>query len=281
MTSAAMPPGRSSRSVSPSTLTMADSSPTSVGPPSTISEILPPRSASTASAVVEVMRPDELALGAASGRPKRAMSSAPKPCGMRSAIVSRPAVTSGWMPERLASGSTSVSGPGQKASASFSDSGSKTRDLARHRHARDMGDQRIEARPAFCLEDAGDGLAIGRVAGKAVDGLGRDRDDLAGFEQRESLLHRLACLQDFRHCRAFRIHASRVAIARRRWRQQPRVTNLLIAKMLGFPASRRRPAGGRLGAGFGAVGHACSWRFISCWRRSARRKLSASSIESA
>ena len=48
-----------------------------------------------------------------------------------------------------------------------------------------MGDQRIEARPAFGLEDAGDGLAIGRVAGEAVDGLGRDRDDFAGFEQRQ------------------------------------------------------------------------------------------------
>ena len=64
-----------------------------------------------------------------------------------------------------------------------------------------MGDQRIEARTAFCFEDASDGLAIGRVAGEAIDRLGRDRDDLAGFEQRESLLHRLAGLQDFRHAR--------------------------------------------------------------------------------
>ena len=70
MTSAAMPPGRSRRSVPASTFTMVDSSTTWVGPPSTMSGILLPRSASTASAVVEVIRPDELALGAASGRPK-------------------------------------------------------------------------------------------------------------------------------------------------------------------------------------------------------------------
>ena len=178
MTSAAMPPGRSRRSVPASTFTMVDSSPTSVGPPSTMSGILSPRSASTASAVVEVMRPEELALGAASGRPKRAMSPAPKPCGMRSAIVSRPAVTSGWMPAPPASGSTRVSGPGQKASASFSDSGSKTAISLAMTMPGDMGDQRIEARPAFRLEDAGDGFAIGRVAGEAVDRLGRDRDDL-------------------------------------------------------------------------------------------------------
>ena len=46
-----------------------------------------------------------------------------------------------------------------------------------------MGDQRVEARPALGLEDAGDGRAIGGVAGQPVDGLGRDRDDLAGLEQ--------------------------------------------------------------------------------------------------
>ena len=45
MTSAATPPGRSSRSVPPSTLTMVDSTPTGVGPPSTMSGIRSPRSA--------------------------------------------------------------------------------------------------------------------------------------------------------------------------------------------------------------------------------------------
>ena len=70
--------------------------------------------------------PDELALGAASGRPSAAISSAPKPMGMRSAIVLKPAVTSGWIAAPSRSGSTRVSGPGQKASASFCDSGSNS-----------------------------------------------------------------------------------------------------------------------------------------------------------
>ena len=41
ISSAAMPPGRSSRNVPSSTLTMVDSTPTGVGPPSTIRSILP------------------------------------------------------------------------------------------------------------------------------------------------------------------------------------------------------------------------------------------------
>ena len=48
------------------------------------------------------------------------------------------------------------------------------------------------------------GRAVGRVAGEAVDGLGRDGDDVAGLEERQRLLHRLADLQDFRHS-AFRL----------------------------------------------------------------------------
>ena len=48
-----------------------------------------------------------------------------------------------------------------------------------------MDDQRVEARAALGLEDAGDRLAVGRVAGKAVDGFRRQRDDLAGRQQRQ------------------------------------------------------------------------------------------------
>ena len=179
MTSAAMPPGRSRRSVPPSTLTIVDSSPTWVGPPSTISGILSPRSASTASAVVALMRPEELALGAASGRPKRAISSAPKPCGMRSAIVSRPAVTSGWMaaPPAQRQHQRQRARP-EGFGELLATAGRKRRSRSAMAIAGDMRDQRIEARPAFRLEDARDGLAVGRVAGEAVDGLGRDRDDL-------------------------------------------------------------------------------------------------------
>ena len=153
--------------------------------------------------------PDELALGAASGRPSRAISAAPNPSGMRSAIVSSPAVTSGWMPEPFARGSTSVSGPGQKASASFRDSAVEDRDLLGHGQAGDMRDQRVETRPALGLENPGHGGAVGRVAGKAIDRLGRDGDDFAGFEQRQRRGHRVADFQDFRH-RRIPVHVVRL-----------------------------------------------------------------------
>ena len=53
--------------------------------------------------------PEELALGAASGRPSAAISDPAKPRGMRSATLSSPAETSGWIGAPGLSGSTSVS----------------------------------------------------------------------------------------------------------------------------------------------------------------------------
>ena len=46
-----------------------------------------------------------------------------------------------------------------------------------------MDDERIEARPALGFVDARDRFGIGRVRGEAVDGLGGDRDRLAGEDQ--------------------------------------------------------------------------------------------------
>lgn len=110
---AVTPPGRS-RCILPSVIrTMVDSTPKAVRPPSAISSILSPMSSSTACAVVGLRRPEVLALGAASGRRSSSITSRAKSCGMRSATVSRPAVTSGWMPWPSRSGSTRVSGPGQ------------------------------------------------------------------------------------------------------------------------------------------------------------------------
>ena len=126
MSAAGTPPGLSNRTRPFSTLTMVDSTPTGVEPPSTTSGMRPPRSAATASALVAETRPDELALGAASGRPVAAMSFAAKPTGMRRPTVSSPAVTSGLTAAPSRSGTTRVSGPGQKASASFRDRGSRT-----------------------------------------------------------------------------------------------------------------------------------------------------------
>ena len=66
--------------------------------------------------------------------------------GTRIATVSRPAVARSATGQSLALGSTSVSGPGQNASASRAACGSKPGDLPRGREIADMGDQRIERR---------------------------------------------------------------------------------------------------------------------------------------
>ena len=47
------------------------------------------------------------------------------------------------------------------------------------RNIGDMGDQRIERRPALGVIEAGDGLPVGRVGAEAVDRLGRERDETA------------------------------------------------------------------------------------------------------
>jgi hypothetical protein len=137
--------------------------------------ILPPRSASTWAALVALILPEVLALGAASGCPNARISSPANPFGTRMPTVSRPAVASAWMPLSVFSGTTIVSGPGQKASAS-----ARYRIeigiVLGHRKVRHVADQRIELRPALGLVDPCDRRRIGGIGGKAVDGLGRDGD---------------------------------------------------------------------------------------------------------
>ena len=188
-------PGAAAAATLPSTLTIVDSRPTGVGPPSTISGMREPRSASTAAAVVALTRPEELALGAASGRPSAAISSAPKPFGMRSAIVSRPAVTSGWIAAPVSKRQHQRQRPRPERLGELLRQRIEQRDRSCHLKRRDMGDQRIEARPALGLEDARDGAAVGGVAGQAVDGLGRDRHDLARLDQRRGPRLARPCLQ--------------------------------------------------------------------------------------
>ena len=65
-------------------------------------------------------------------------------CGMRSAMVSSPAVARSATGQSAAFGSTSVSGPGQNSSASRSAPSSKLASRARGGDVGDMGDQRIE-----------------------------------------------------------------------------------------------------------------------------------------
>ena len=101
----------------PCTAMMVDSIPCGVGPASTISGMRPPSSSKTCRAVVELIRPNRFALGAASGFPNTEMISAKTGCELiRTATVSRPAVTmSGTIDCRSR---TSVSGPGQNCAIS-------------------------------------------------------------------------------------------------------------------------------------------------------------------
>ena len=73
----------------------------------------------------------------------------PRRCRARRWRARRPAQSSAF-------GSTSVSGPGQNASASRRAPASKRRDLPRGREVADMGDQRIEGGPALGLVEPGD-----------------------------------------------------------------------------------------------------------------------------
>ena len=100
--------------------------------------------------------------------------------GTRTATLSRPASARSATPQSGRFGSTSVSGPGQNAAASFSAAASKRPSAARGVDAADMGDQRIEARPALGGIEPGDGLAIAGIGAEPIDGLGRERDQPAG-----------------------------------------------------------------------------------------------------
>ena len=67
-------PGRKMTGTLPSASTTVDSSPIAQGPPSSTRGMRPPRSSSTCLARVGLGRPERLALGAARGKPQRAIS---------------------------------------------------------------------------------------------------------------------------------------------------------------------------------------------------------------
>ena len=163
---------------------MVDSSPRSVGPPSMISGIRPPRLFSTCSARVGLIEPLALADGAASGRPtarskrlhrrmrRHAKADRRQPGGDERAIAR-------ISPQRH--DQRQRSGPmlrGQRASLV-----TELADPLRGREVGDVDDQRVEAGPALGLVDPRDCLGVGRVGGEAVDRLGRHRDRLAGEDQ--------------------------------------------------------------------------------------------------
>ena len=111
-------------------------------------------------------------------RPRAAHARPGAPARAR-AIVSSPASARSATPQCGCFGSTRVSGPGQKAAASFSAVGVEVGEAARRRGIGDMRDQRVEGRPALGGVEPGDGLAIAGIGAEAVDGLGRKRDQPA------------------------------------------------------------------------------------------------------
>ena len=83
-----------------------------------------------------------------------------------------------------ARGNTSVSGPGQNAFENFSASIRPFRHAGlRHFIAGDVDDDGIVRRPAFDLENFGDGIFIQRVGGQAIDRFRRQRHDFARAQQ--------------------------------------------------------------------------------------------------
>ena len=68
-----------------------------------------------------------------------------------------------------------------------------------HGKVRDMRDQRIEARPALGLEDLRHSRAVGGIGGEAINGLGRDGDQLTALEQRQGRVEGLALDDDVGH----------------------------------------------------------------------------------
>ena len=112
--------------------------------------------------------------------------------GTRTATLSRPASARSATVQSGCFGSTSVSGPGQNAAASFSAAALKRADAPRRGDIRDMGDQRIERGPALGGIEPGHGLAVAGIGAEPVDRLGRKGDQPAGGEAARRRLDRPA-----------------------------------------------------------------------------------------
>ena len=113
-----IPPGRNRRAISPVQSIMVDSRPDSQGPPSSTRSNLPSSPSKTCVAVLGLIRPDGLALGAAIGLPKACKSVwAPRCAGTRIPSLLNPAVVSTATGQSSLRCKINVRGPGQKALA--------------------------------------------------------------------------------------------------------------------------------------------------------------------
>src|SRR5262249_50617159 len=115
------PPGLSRTVAGPVRSSTVDSIPTGQRPPSRIMATLRPREPATCSAVVGLILPEGLALGAAIGRPQ-AVSTARATAwlGTRTAKLSKPALARSETVQSRRRGSTRVNAPGQNLAASRS-----------------------------------------------------------------------------------------------------------------------------------------------------------------
>ena len=161
--------------------TIVDSTPTAHGPPSSTTATSSPRSARTAPAVVGLTRPKRFADGAASPPPNASSSAT------RDRMVGH-AQPDGVEPagDRIARrgrlrGTTTVSGPGQNASASVRATGGTSVAQLVELRPRARGARSRDGRPGDPSPRRGGASAssVRRVGAEPVDGLGRERDQAA------------------------------------------------------------------------------------------------------
>ena len=122
-------------------------------------------------------------------------------------MLSRPAVARSATGHPRAFGKTSVSGPGQNASASRVASAGKRASARAAAMSTTCEMSGLKRGAAFGFVEPGDGLAIGRVGAEAVNGLGRKGDEPAG----RKLAHRV------RDRGVVGTHQTRLHVACRRW----------------------------------------------------------------
>ena len=127
-----------------------DSTPTGVGPPSTMRSMRPRRSASTCAAVVGETWPERLADGATTGLPNAArMSCATAWRGTRTAMLSSPAVASSRDRASGSPGQHQRERPRPERPRQPHRVGVEARQRLRRGDVGDVGDQRVEGRPAL------------------------------------------------------------------------------------------------------------------------------------
>ena len=155
---------------------MVDSTPTGVGPPSTIRSIRPPRSTSTCCAEVGETCPERFAEGATTGPPKVAQDfAANRMIGHANGDAIEPGRRQFGYRASGGARQHQGQGAGPELRRQPLGIGVENRQFPRGRDIGDMRDQRIEGRPALGLIEPRHRLAVAGIGAEPVDGLGRKR----------------------------------------------------------------------------------------------------------